>query len=151
MEKFENHHVIPICIHWEDIKENIYRLLQEKHRDRHSVLWYSKRRYSELTRMYKKYSNSHLVLRPSDIDFQALMQREFFENLHKLSDEDQQVHVNKMSELYDHWWNKYKKITNDNFDIELWDDKIANFNNLHNWYNDIKKEICQNLINRLQL
>lgn len=150
MEKFENHHVIPISIHWEDIKENIYRLLQDKHRDRHHILWYSKRRYSELTRMYKKYSNWHLLLRPSDIDFQSLMQKEFFENLDKLSEEDQSIHVMKMNELYNYWSVKYKAITDDDFSIDIWWNNIEKFNVLHNWYIDIKKEICQHLINLLK-
>ncbi len=141
----DRHHVLPIVVYWPDIAENLENLIQQDHVSLHKQLDISGRYLSTLTREQRKRENGHIVLTESDIDGRADMQRMYLEWIDKLPNFLQDMHEVKLWELAQYEAKKFKRLTGDDYPVELWE-AMGN----HWQYIDIMKESSKYIYKKLK-
>jgi len=141
----DRHHVLPIVVYWPDIAENLENLIQRDHINLHKKLDISGRYLGTLTREQRKRENGHIVLTESDIDGRADMQRMYLEWIDKLPNFLQDMHEVKLWELAQFEAEKFKRLTGEEYPVELWE-AMQN----HWTYIDIMKESSKYIYKKIR-
>lgn len=141
----DKHHVLPICTYGPDIAENLEQLRQEDHIRVHKALDISGRYMSTLTREQRKRENGHIVLTESDIQWRADIQWMYLEGVDKLPNFLQEMHDVKLWELAEYEAGKFKRLTGEEYPLQLWD-VLSN----HGQYVDIQKEMSKYIYKKLR-
>lgn len=141
----DKHHVLPICVYWPDIAENLEDMHQEDHVKLHKQLDISGRYLWTLTRNQRKRENGHIVLTTDDIEGRAYMQQIYLEDVNKLPNFLQEMHELKLWELATYEANKFKRLTGSDYPLELWE-TLEN----HWQYIDIQKEASKYIYKKLK-
>lgn len=139
------HHVIPISTYWPDIAENIAGLLKDDHIKLHQELDIPIRMFSRMTREQRKRENWHIVLTESDIEGRADIQRAYLEWIDKLPNFLQDMHEEKLWELAQYEAGKFKRLTWEEYPLELWAAMENHWN-----YIDIMKESSKYIYKKLR-
>ncbi len=141
----DKHHIIPLQTYWPDLKENIADVLQTDHKIIHNTLDISWRYFSTLIRKQRKKENWNIVLTENDIDGRREIQNLYFEDAHKLPIHLKEMHDVKTWELLEKEAFKFKRLTWEEYPIEIWEtlDNIL-------IYNDIQKEISKEIYKKLR-
>lgn len=148
----ERHHTIPISLGWPDTNVNMMDLEQYYHREvLHHTLDIPARRYSKLTRNIKMKQNDKMVLQPETIEKYGELQKEFFENIHRLPVWMIEEHNLVMANLSQAERDRYYKMTNTYFDNpRKWRNNIDTFDKQHENYIECRIEIAKDILSVLK-
>ena len=100
---FDNHHLVPVSLHWHDKEYNRVFLRRPMHDHIHSVLNIPKKRYHQIKRKYREKTNHLIIKSPEMVKEIHEMQSYYFKNYYKLLEVEKTIHNTKMRQTVKHW------------------------------------------------
>ena len=152
MVEMHDHHTITLQQWWPDTVANIIRMSAYDHIDvLHSTLDLPRRKSGNYIRQFRKMTNHKLLMPPEGIALMWDMQKEFFENIHRLPVWMIEEHNLVMANLSKAERDRYYKMTNTYFDNPRnGRNNIDTFDKQHENYIECRIEIAKDILSVLK-